>query len=69
MSTEHKHIYDAHGKQICCSPHEAKINEKADEKLVQQEGAVAVEPSKLRCRITAALTGSVLSRKAVSESR
>lgn len=42
MSTEHKHIYDAHGKQICCSPHEAKINEKADEKLVQQEGAKAL---------------------------
>ncbi|MBN8832973.1 MAG: cadmium-translocating P-type ATPase [Niastella sp. SCN 39-18] len=42
MSTEHKHIYDAHGKQICCSPQEEKINEKADENLVQQEGAKAL---------------------------
>ena len=39
---EHKHKYDAQGKQICCSPQEAKINEKADEKLVQQEGAKAL---------------------------
>ncbi|MBC6489630.1 heavy metal translocating P-type ATPase [Flavihumibacter stibioxidans] len=33
----HKHTYDAQGKQLCCTQEE-KINLKADEKLIQEHG-------------------------------
>lgn len=52
MSKEHRHIFDKEGKQLCCTPQEEKINEKADFKLIQEQGdkACCVVDEKTRDR-------------------